>query len=86
MGCIPTTTRFLSAYDPKDIPSIYELLVCQTQAQARKRQGQYLVLPTTTFAQPLVEPGVKLSKLVKEAKELGCETFSGSIDTITIMN
>ena len=41
---------------------------------------------TETFAQFSAQPGVKLSKLVKEAKQLGCETFSGSVDAITTKN
>ena len=41
---------------------------------------------TETFAQSSVQPGVKLSKLVKKAKQLGCETFSGSVDAITTKN
>ena len=39
--------------------------------------------PTTTFAQPTIpqqRQGVKLSKLVKKARQFGCETFSRSMD------
>ena len=38
--------------------------------------------PTTTFSQPVV----KLSKLVKKDKQLGCETFSGTGDVVTTKN
>ena len=41
---------------------------------------------TTTFAQPSTQLGVKLSKLVKKAKHLGCETFSGSVDAVVVRN
>ena len=47
---------------------------------------QYPVLPTTTFAQPPTHTGVKLSKLAKEAKQLGCETFSRSVDSVVAKN
>ena len=42
--------------------------------------------PPTTYAQPSTQPGVKLSKLVKEARILGCQTFSGTMDAIVIKN
>ena len=40
----------------------------------------------TTFAQPLTQQRVKLSKLVKKARLLGCETFFGSADAIVAKN
>ena len=42
--------------------------------------------PPTTYAQPSTQPGVKLSKLVKETRLLGCQTFSGSVDAIVAKN
>ena len=48
-----------------------------------------MVLPLplpTTYAQPSTQPGVKLSKLVKETRLLGCQTFSGSVDAIMAKN
>ena len=41
---------------------------------------------TTTTAQPSASPVVKLSKLVKKAIQLGCETFSGSVDVVIVTN
>ena len=46
----------------------------------------YPVPPPKTFAQPSTQQGVKLSKLVKEARLLGCEMFSGSVDAIVAKN
>ena len=43
-------------------------------------------LPPTNFTKPSTQQGVKLSKLVKEARLLGCQTFSGSIDAIVAKN
>ena len=40
----------------------------------------------TIYAQPSTQPGVKLSKLVKKARLLGCQTFSGSVDAIVAKN
>ena len=40
----------------------------------------------TTFAQPLTQQRVKLSKLVKKARLLGCETFFGLVDAIVARN
>ena len=54
----------------------------QAQAQTEVGKRQYPVPPTTTYAQPLTHTWVKLSKLVKKARQLSCETFSGSIDAI----
>ena len=53
----------------------------EAQAQAKAGQGQYLMPPTTT-----AQPSNKLSKLVKEARQLGCETFLGSVDAIMVRN
>ena len=39
-----------------------------------------------TFVATSTQSGVKLSKLVKEARLLGCETFSGTIDAIVAKN
>ena len=43
-------------------------------------------MPTTTTAQPSAQPIIKLSKLVKKAKQLGCATFSGSVDAMVSRN
>ena len=42
--------------------------------------------PTTIFAQPSAQLVVKLSKLVKEAMQLGCETFSISVEVVVARN
>ena len=39
-----------------------------------------------TFAQPSAQLMIKISKLVKEARQLGCETFSGSVDVVAAKN
>ena len=38
------------------------------------------------LATPPAQPTLKLSKLVKEAKQLGCETFFGIVDAIATKN
>ena len=43
-------------------------------------------MPLTTTAQPSAQLVVKLSKLVKEAIQLGCETFSRSVDVVVARN
>ena len=58
----------------------------QTQAQSQVKKMLYSAPPPTTFAQPSTQQGVKLSKLVKETKLLGCETFSGLVDAIMAKN
>ena len=55
-------------------------------AQAQAGQEQFLVSPTTTFPWPLTHTGIKLSKLVKEARLLECEIFSGSVDAVVVRN
>ena len=42
--------------------------------------------PPTTYAQPSTQLGLKLSKLVKAARLLGCQTFFGSVDAIVAKN
>ena len=42
--------------------------------------------PTTTFVPPSTQPVVKLSKLVKEARQFGCETCSSTVDAVTAKN
>ena len=42
--------------------------------------------PITIIAQPSAQLVVKLSKLVKKAKQLGCEIFSGSVDAVVAKN
>ena len=42
--------------------------------------------PMATFAQPSAQPMVKLSKLVKEARQFDCETFSSTIDVVATKN
>ena len=42
--------------------------------------------PTITFAPSSTQPIVKLSKIVKEAQQLGCKIFSGTVDVVTTKN
>ena len=42
--------------------------------------------PMAPFIMPPAQPILKLSKLVKEARQLGCETFSSIIDAVAIKN
>ena len=42
--------------------------------------------PTTTFPQFSTALGIKLSKLIKEARMLGCETYSGLVDVVVAKN
>ena len=53
----------------------------------RARQTPYMVPPPpTTYAQPSTQPGVKLFKLVKKARLLGCQIFFGLVDAIVAKN
>ena len=38
------------------------------------------------FVLPPAQPTLKLSKLVKEERQLGCETFSGTVDAVVGKN
>ena len=42
--------------------------------------------PMAPFITPLAQPTLKLSKLVKEARQLGCETFSGTVGVVVVKN
>ena len=52
----------------------------------KPKKVPYSAPPQATFAQPLTQQEVKLSKLVKEARLLGCQTFLGTIDAIVAKN
>ena len=76
---------------PPMTPEAYQAYVnfwyAQAQAQAPTQIGPApYPAPPTTFAQSLTRPGIKLSKLVKEAGQLGCETFSRTVDAIVARN
>ena len=42
--------------------------------------------PMSPLVTPPAQPTIKLSKLVKDARQLGCETFSGTVDVVTAKN
>ena len=42
--------------------------------------------PTTTLPQSSTTSGIKLSKLIKKARTLGCEIFSGTVDAVVARN
>ena len=42
--------------------------------------------PMASLATPPAQPTLKLSKLVKEARQLSCETFSSTIYVIAVKN
>ena len=42
--------------------------------------------PMATHTQPSAQPVIKLSKLVKEARQLGCEIFSSIMDAVVVKN
>ena len=46
----------------------------------------YPVPPPATFVQTSSQSEVKLSKLIKEVRLLGCETFSVTIDAVVAKN
>ena len=60
----------------------------QNPAQVPAGQMPYPIPPPpqTAHTQLSAQPIVKLSKLVKEARLLGCQTFSGSVDAIVAKN
>ena len=42
--------------------------------------------PMATPAQPPAHPIIKISELVKKARQLGCETFLGTVDAVVAEN
>ena len=42
--------------------------------------------PIAAFVPPPTQPVVKLFRLVDEAKQLGCETFSSTVDAVVAKN
>ena len=70
-------------------PEAYQAYMNFGYAQTQAGQMPYMVSPPplpTTYAQPSTQSGVKLSKLVKKARLLGCQTFSGSVNAIMAKN
>ena len=58
----------------------------QAQGQAQVGQGQFTVPPMAPLVTPPAQPTLKLSKLVNEARQLGCEAFSNIIDAVMAKN
>ena len=80
---------FFPSMTPEAYHAYMNFWYAQTQAQTQAGQTPYMVPPPplpTTYAQPSTQPGLKLSKLVKEARLLGCQTFSGSVDAVVAKN
>ena len=77
---------FFPPMTPEAYQTYMNFWYAQTQAQAQAGQVPYPIPPPTTFAQTSTQSEVKLSKLIKEARLLGCETFSGTIDAIVAKN
>ena len=75
---------FFPPMTPKAYQTYMNFWYAQTQAQTG--QVPYSAPPPTTFTQSSTQSGVKLFKLVKEAKLLGCETFSGTVDVVVAKN
>ena len=71
---------------PKAYQAYLNFWYAQTQAQAQASQVPYPAPPPTTFTQSSTQLEVKLSKLIKEARLLGCETFSGMVDAVVAKN
>ena len=64
----------------------YAQAKAQAQAQTQARQGQFPMPLMAPIVSSLEQPTIKLSKLVKEARQLSCETFSGTVDAVAIKN
>ena len=58
----------------------------QEQAQAQAGLGQFPMPPMTTLPQSSTTSRIKLSKLIKDARTLGCETFSETVDAVVARN
>ena len=71
---------------PETYQAYMSFWYAQIQAQAQAGHMSFPAPPPTTFAQPSTQQGVKLSKLVKKARLLGCQTFFGSVDAIMAKN
>ena len=67
-------------------PEAYQTYMNFWYAQTQAGQMPYPVPPPATFAQPSTQSEVKLSKLIKEARLLGCETFSGTVNGVVDKN
>ena len=78
--------RFFPPMTPEAYQAYSNFWYAQAQAQAQTRLGQFPMPPTTTFPQPSTNTWIKLSKLVKEARMLDCEIFSGSVDAVVARN
>ena len=79
---------FFPPMTPEAYQAYMNFWYAQSQAQVPAGQMPYLVPPPpqAVHAQPSTQTVPKLSKLVKEARLLGCQTFSGSADAIVAKN
>ena len=79
---------FFPPMTPEAYQAYMNFWYAQSQAQVPVGQMPYPVPPPpqAVHAQPSTQSVPKLSKLVKEARLLGCQTFSGSVDAIVAKN
>ena len=79
---------FFPPMTPEAYQTYMNFWYAQSQTQVPVRQMPYPILPPpqTAHTQPSTQTVPKLSKLVKEARLLGCQTFSGSVDPIVAKN
>ena len=81
---------FFPPMTPETYQAYMNFWYAQTQAQTQEGHMPFMVPPPppppTTHAQPSTQSGLKLSKMVKKARLLGCQTFSRSIDAIVAKN
>ena len=77
---------FFPPMTPEAYQAYANFWYAQAQAQAQARLGQFPMPPMTTFLQSSTTLGIKLSKLIKKTRTLGCETFSGTVDAVVVRN
>ena len=78
------STQFLPTNDPRSIPSLNQLSVCSGSSSSQI--GSISNATYGTLAQPPAQLVIKLSKLVKKARYLGCKTFLGTMDAVAAKN
>ena len=64
----------------------FQAFITYWYAQDQAKQSQFPVPPTAPPIPHPAQPAIKLSKSVKEARQLGCETFSDIVYAVEVKN
>ncbi|XVF07246.1 hypothetical protein REPUB_Repub06bG0122200 [Reevesia pubescens] len=86
----PTPPTTPAGMFPPVSPEVFQAFMAywyaQAQAQTQAGQGPFPIPPQMPQAASAEQSAPKLSKLIKEARQLGCESFFGTVNAVVAKN